>query len=150
MHFLSHQDMRYPLCPSCQECLESCKHIARCPNTGWTHAFMQSVTGVEIWMEKNSTHPNLQSLLLKYLHGRGTITCAKCSTALNMPHIIQEFAVLQDVIGWDSFVMGMISLKLLPIQSAHSLTSSSSPNATRWISGLIMQLLQVTHTQWIY
>jgi hypothetical protein len=93
MHFLLHQDMRSSLCLSCQECLELCKHIARCPNTGWTHAFMQSVTGVEIWMEKNSTHPDLRSLLLKYLRGRGTITCAKCSTALNMPHIIQEFAV---------------------------------------------------------
>ncbi len=101
-------------------------------------------------MEKNSTHPNLRSLLLKYLRGRGTITCSECSTALNMPHIIQEFAVLQDVIGWDSFVMGMISLKLLPIQSAHSLTSSSSPNATCWIYSLITQLLRVTHTQWIY
>jgi hypothetical protein len=150
MHFLSHQDMRNPLCPSCQECLELCKHIARCPDTRQMHAFMQSVTGVKIWLEKNSTHPNLQSLLLKYLHGRGTITCAKCSMALNMPHIIQEFAVSQDVIGWDSFIMGMVSSKLLPIQSAHSLTSSSSPNATRWISSLITQLLQVTHTQWIY
>jgi hypothetical protein len=67
-----------------------------------------------------------------------------------MPHIIQEFTVLQDVIGWDSFVMGMVSSKLLPIQSARSLTSSLTPNATRWISGLIMQLLQVTHTQWSY
>jgi hypothetical protein len=93
MQFLSHQDMRSPLCPSCQECLELCKHIARCPDTVRTYAFMQSVTGVEIWMEKNSTHPDLRSLLLKYLRGRGTITCAKCSTALNMPHIIQECAV---------------------------------------------------------
>ncbi len=99
---------------------------------------------------KEQHTPDLRSLLLKYLWGRGTIICAKCSTALNMPHIIQEFAVSQDVIGWDSFIMGMVSSKLLPIQSAHSLTSSSSPKATRWISGLITQLLQVTHTQWIY
>jgi hypothetical protein len=28
MHFLLHQDMRSPLYPSCQECSESCKHIA--------------------------------------------------------------------------------------------------------------------------
>jgi hypothetical protein len=88
MHFLLHQDMRSPLCPSCQECSESCKLIVRCPDTGRMHAFMQSVTGVEIWMEKNSTHPNLRSLLLKYLCNRGTITCAECSMALNMPHII--------------------------------------------------------------
>jgi hypothetical protein len=70
--------------------------------------------------------------------------------ALNLPHIIQEFAELQDVIGWDNFIMGMVFLKLLLIQSAHSLNSKSSSCATRWISGLITQLLQVTHTQWIY
>jgi hypothetical protein len=44
----------------------------------------------------------------------------------------------------------MVSSKLLPIQSAVSHSSRSSPSAERWITGLIMQLLQVTHTQWIY
>ncbi len=28
MKFLSHQDGRIPLCPSCNECKETCKHIA--------------------------------------------------------------------------------------------------------------------------
>jgi hypothetical protein len=46
--------------------------------------------------------------------------------------------------------MGMVTLKLLPIQSAYLLNSNSSSGATQWISGLITQLLQVTHTQWIY
>ncbi len=46
--------------------------------------------------------------------------------------------------------MGMVSHKLLPLQSAISLNSKSSINATRWISGLITHLLQVRHTQWIY
>jgi hypothetical protein len=46
--------------------------------------------------------------------------------------------------------MGMVSTKLLPIQSACPYSSRSSSNATRWISGLITQLLQVTHVQWIY
>ncbi len=44
----------------------------------------------------------------------------------------------------------MVTLKLLPIQSAYLLNSNSSSGATQWISGLITQLLQVTHTQWIY
>jgi hypothetical protein len=46
--------------------------------------------------------------------------------------------------------MGMISHKLLAIQSAHFHTAGKSYLATRWIAGLITQLLQVTHTQWIY
>jgi hypothetical protein len=69
---------------------------------------------------------------------------------LNLPHIFQDYAASQDVIGWDGFVTGMVSNKLLPIQSAVSHSSRSSSNATRWISGLIPQLLQVKYTQWIY
>jgi hypothetical protein len=46
--------------------------------------------------------------------------------------------------------MGMVSRKLLPIQSAFSCSNRSSSNATWWISGLMAQLLQVTHNQWIY
>jgi len=46
--------------------------------------------------------------------------------------------------------MGMVSHKLLPIQSAHFHTAGKSYRANGWIAGLIMQLLQVTHTQWIY
>jgi hypothetical protein len=56
----------------------------------------------------------------------------------------------QDVIEWDGFVTGMVSAKLLPFQSAFLHSSRSSSNATRWIAGLIPQLLQVRHTQWIY
>jgi hypothetical protein len=47
-------------------------------------------------------------------------------------------------------MMGMISTKLLPIQSSHIVECSLSARAMRWISRLITQLLQVVHTQWIY
>ncbi len=46
--------------------------------------------------------------------------------------------------------MGLVSLKLPPIQSAYLLNSYSSSGAMRWITGFITQLLQVAHTQWIY
>jgi hypothetical protein len=46
--------------------------------------------------------------------------------------------------------MGMVSSKLLPIQSAYFLECNSSYLAEWWILGVITQLLQVTHSQWIY
>jgi hypothetical protein len=46
--------------------------------------------------------------------------------------------------------MGMISNKLLAIQSTHFHTTGKLYRATRWIAGLITQLLQVVHMQWIY
>jgi hypothetical protein len=59
MHFLSHQDARSLLCPSCQDCKELCKHVAQCPEAGRTLAFNQSVSGVDLWLNKNNTHPDL-------------------------------------------------------------------------------------------
>jgi hypothetical protein len=105
---------------------------------------------MEQWLERNNTHPDIQSLLLQYLRGRGSTTCSKCSKVLGLPNIIQEFATSQDVIGWDGFIMGMVSSKLLPIQSAYLLQCNYSYQAECWISGVITQLLQVTHSQWIY
>jgi hypothetical protein len=149
MKFLACQDNRSLLCPSCLEYKETCKHIARCPEMGRAAAFVQSMQEVERWMVAHHTHPNLLLLLIQYLRGRGTITCLECSDNLNLPHIFQDYAASQDVIGWDEFVTGMVSNKLLSIQSAVSHSSRSSSNAMRWISGLTTQLLQVAHTQWI-
>ena len=101
-------------------------------------------------MSAQDTHPNLRRLLTEYMQGRGETTCLECSISLNLPPIYQDFASYQDVIRWDGFAMGMISIKLLPLQSAVSLTNTPSSTSVRWISGLITHLLQVTHTQWIY
>jgi hypothetical protein len=78
------------------------------------------------------------------------VTCIECSVDLNLPQILGDYAVLQYIIGWDNFAMEMISSKILLIQSAYYYTSRSPSHAMQWISGLITQLLQVTHTQWIY
>jgi hypothetical protein len=117
--FLSYQDGRCKLCPSCQKCKETCHHVARCPEKGRAMAFDQSTHKVEWWLDSNNTHPDLQQLLLQYLCGRGAVTCLECSTNLDLPHNMQDLAALQDIIGWDNFAMGMVSKKLLQIQSAH-------------------------------
>jgi hypothetical protein len=70
-------------------------------------------------LEENNTHSNLRILLLQYLCNRGFIMCSECSEAFNLLHIIQEFKASQDIIVWGNFVMGMVSSKLLPIQSAY-------------------------------
>jgi hypothetical protein len=127
MNFLSHQDGCSPICPSCNECTKMGKHIAQCPETGQAAAFLQSTKEVEKWMDGNGTHPDVKLLLLQYLRRRGSITCTKCSDNLNLPPIVQEYAISQDVIGWDNFVMGMIFTKLHAIQSTHFHTTRELP-----------------------
>ena len=138
MKFLAHQEDRSPVCPSCLECKEMCKHIAHCPETGRAAAFVQSTQEAERWMAAHHTHPNLLLRLIQYLRGRGTITCLECLDNLNPPHIFQDYAASQDVIGWDRFVTGMVSNKLLPIQSAvhtvadhHPALRGGSPGLSR-------------------
>jgi hypothetical protein len=96
-------------------------------------------------MDGTGTQPNVKLLLLQYLRGHGSIRCVECSDDLNLRPIFQEYAISQDVIGWDKFVMGMISNKLLAIQSTHFHTTGELYRATRWIPTLITQLLQVAH-----
>ena len=141
MKFLLHQDSWSPLCPSCHKCNETCKHIVRCPEVGQAAAFQESTNAVKNWMETSGTHLDVKVLLLRYIRGRGTTTCLKCADCLDLPPILCEYAATQDAIGWDNFVMGMVSHKLLAIQSAHFHTAGKSYCATRWIAGLITQLL---------
>jgi hypothetical protein len=105
---------------------------------------------MERTLGSNNTHPVIQNLLLRYLRRGGSISCLDCTTALDLPPIMQKLAVSQDIIGWDHYVMGMVSKHIAEIQIAYLLCSGSLQLASSWIMGLINQLLQVTHSQWIY
>jgi hypothetical protein len=118
MKFLLHQDGRSTLCSSCHECDETCKHIARCPEAGRTGVFLETSNDIKKWMDSHGTHPDIARLLLQYLRGHGRTSCLEYANNLNLPDIFREYAASQDVIGWDNFIMGMISHKLLDIQSA--------------------------------
>ena len=150
MSFLSHQDGRSNLCPSCEACEETCPHIARCPEAGRSSAFAQSTEELDLWLGTSQTHPDLHSMLLRYTRGRGTVTCLDCAISLDLPPILQDLARSQDVIGWDLYMMGMLSSKLAAVQSVYLLQHHSTRPVSKWLSGLITQLLQVTHCQWIY
>ena len=150
MSFLSHQDGRSKLCPSCETAKETCKHIARCPETGRTAAFGQSTNELEEWLGRNNTHPDMQALIMEYVRGRGQVTCLACTISLELPPFMHELARSQDIIGWDLFMMGSLSTRMATVQSAHLLQHHNTRPASKWISGLITQLLQITHSQWIY
>ncbi len=131
MKFLAYQNNRYPLCPSCGTSIETCKHVARCPESGRTEAFTQSSREDEKWMLAQHTYLDLASLLLAYLRGQRSTTCIAYLDNLNLPPIYRDYAALQDVIGWDGFVTDWALAKLLPLHSTLSHESSRSGSATR-------------------
>jgi hypothetical protein len=113
-------------------------------------AFAQSTDELNLWLGANKTHPDLKSLLLRYTRGRGTVSCLECAVSLDLPPHLHDLARSQDVIGWDSYMMGMLSTQMAAVQSVYLLQHHSTLPVSNWLSGLITQLLQVTHCQWIY
>jgi hypothetical protein len=99
-------------------------------------------------MKENKTHPDLVTGISEYARGRGEISCIKC--AGEFPSIVRDFAISQDRIGWGNFMVGMVSVKLFCIQDSYLWVRGSARSSERWATGLITQLLQVTHGQWIY
>ncbi len=148
MKFLSHQDGHDSRCPSCLACEETCSHIALCPDVGRTAAFQQLVSSITSWMADNATHPDIKAVVTAYPIGRGRASCTAC--AVGYPSIIQEFSKSQDRIGWGNFMMGMVLAKLFSIQKLHLRLCMPHHLPKRWAIGLVTQLLQATHTQWIY
>jgi hypothetical protein len=148
MKFLSHQDDRESLCPCCLSCKEPCSHILLCPEIGCTKAFQQSVAGVTSWMAENAMHPDVKAVITAYAIGRGQVSCLNC--AADYLTIIQDFTLSQDKIGWGNLMMGVISSKLISIQESQLQLNTPHQLPERWVIGLITQLLQVTHAQWIY
>jgi hypothetical protein len=98
----------------------------------------------------NNTHPDIQNLLLRYLRGHGSISCLDCAIAFDLPPIMQRLVISQDNIGWDHFMMGIVSKLIAKIQRTYLFHSNSSRTASLWIAGLITQLPQVMYAQWIY
>jgi hypothetical protein len=115
MSFLSRQDGRCDRCPSSETWAETYPRIARCPEAGRASAFAQSTDELELWLGANKTHPDLQSLLLSYTQGQGTVTCLKCAISLDLPPILHNLACSQDVIGWDLYMMGMLSTQMAAV-----------------------------------
>ena len=76
------------------------------------------------------------------------MTCVERVT--NLPARFHLFAKSQDIIGWGRFMEGMVSKQLVDIQKCYLACSNSRRSIDKWMNGLISQLLQVTHAQWIY
>ena len=62
----------------------------------------------------------------------------------------REMAKSQDKIGWRRFMEGMISCKLLPIQSDYVDMGECTLLLGTWAKELVARLLETTHGQWLY
>jgi hypothetical protein len=68
----------------------------------------------------------------------------------NAPPQFQALGHSQDTIGWQRFLEGMILKEIVALQQQFYTVNSSQMSLVKWSSGLITQLLEITHGQWVY
>ncbi len=93
-------------------------------------AFMQSSQALEQWLGEADTDPDLIDCIIDYMQGRSTITMALA--AHNGPPQFQAFGQLQDVIGWQRFLEGMISKEIVVLQQQFYAVNGSWMSLDKW------------------
>jgi hypothetical protein len=69
----------------------------------------------------------------------------------HLPGLTTSYAKSSALTGYHWLdMMGMLSTQMAAVQSVYLLQHQSARPVWKWLSGLITQLLQVTHCQWIY
>ena len=67
-----------------------------------------------------------------------------------MSPAMAKAAESQDQIGWIEFLHGRVSKEFALIQNAHCAMSPCRMNGNDWMKKLVSQLLQISHSQWMF
>ena len=62
----------------------------------------------------------------------------------------RDMKISQDCIGWRRFMEGMISNEIVKLQKDFVDLKGCSMLLDKWVQGLVVWLLEVTHSQWLY
>ncbi len=127
---------------------ETCAHVLYCCHNGRVETLFHTIDIMDKWLTDADTKPALQECLVQYTRGRGRIMMLEvCS---GMGELYTSMAADQDCIGWRQFMEGMVCKRIHGIQEPYSLIEGTHMSVSRWTSGLILKLLEMTHGQWLY
>jgi hypothetical protein len=133
-------------CPCCHHIKEDKEHLLICPAPSCVEKWAASVQGLQEWLQEVDTAPALMHCISHALAARKLNQSfqAVCSG------VAHPAAVAQDRIGWVHFTEGKISKHWKAIQSDYYHTLESPRSAHQWASGLVANLLAMTHSQWTH
>ena len=93
-------------CPLCCHRNEKSSHVLKCPNNAATELFTHKVDNeLKQTLEKESTCPNLQEIILEILKSRRRGYLPDFTVAYTNPDL-KDAIRAQQKIGWDNFVLG--------------------------------------------
>jgi hypothetical protein len=143
-----HHDGRSDECPCCTIHVETAEHVLLCPEVGRVEALQLCTSALERWLDEADTDPDLTDSIVENIQQRGTVMMKEAIS--DNPPRFRHMALSQDKIGWRRFLEGMISTKITNIQWQYIAVNRSRMSLDKWCTGLITQLLEITHGQWLY
>ena len=108
----------------------------------------QTIRSMDKWMQSNQTDPDLRDCITQYALGRGGVTMEEICRRKH-PRF-QALGQSQDTIGWRRFMEGMISKECANLQRDFLAVREARLSISAWSMGLITNLLEITHGQWLY
>ena len=133
-------------CPNCNQLQEDAAHLMVCPCPKRTKLLEESVDHLMDWMKSHHTEPVLAKVVCYYLRGRGR----RKFRAPMLPHHLHKLAVAQDRIGYRHFTEGKVAKEFRAHQRRYLASARCRLTADSWTKGFVSQLLQITHSQWIF
>ena len=133
-------DSEVTCCPNCLAPHEDASHlILHCPDTGRLSLFRTELQELQSWLLQPHTHPGIASMLYSYIYDNGRTSMASVAPSDRQ---LQRLTNSQDVIGWDHFMKGKLSIYFQEVQREHLLSSPSMMTALDWMTQFISLILQ--------
>jgi len=108
-----------------------------------TATFLTAVSKFTQWLQSVETHPSISSCFTATLSSHQALLFCPSADPMTLP-AAQE----QDLIGWDNFLLGQVSLRWSPIQEEYLKSHNSRRRVKTWETALVCQLLSISHAMW--
>jgi hypothetical protein len=147
-HLLHHiNGVTIDVCPNCGCHPERAEHIIFCPDPAREQVFQSSIDRLVEWLASQRTAPELTVLLSSYLRGRGRLRMSSLCPCWSHYH---QLATMVDELGYRNMLEGRIPKLLYSSRVEDIRRLQLRKHAGHWCTGLILQLLQITHRQWTF
>ena len=136
-------------CPCCMDPDETTLHVLLCKNETRRKLYFESIVKFKARLRKKKTDPEIMSLLVWYLEGRGKVTMVSClSHQASQNSMFRQLASEQDRLGFQNPSKGRVTTLFERIQCVRYKKIKSRRSSEKWAAELVNQLFHLVHLQW--
>jgi len=132
--------------PCCQAKVEDKEHLMSCPDENCKTVWEANVMMLEEWMESVNTMPAIQDCIISAL----LLRAPAYDFTANCTDQVREAARIQTEVGWIHFTEEKLVRQWRDLQQHYYKSENSDKSAGKWAKNLVLEILQLTHAQWVY